>query len=42
MRHFTNTRVALRKLADRDGKMLCSSRSADYTEAYFWLVKKGA
>ena len=33
-------RTSLRKKAEREEKFLCSSRNADCTEVYFWLVKK--
>ena len=38
-KHFLALRVSLRKTAERDGKMLCSSRTIDYKFGYFWLVK---
>lgn len=41
-KHFFYLRAQLRKFAEMDGKMLCSSRNGDSTEAYFWLVKKGS
>lgn len=36
---FVAIRTALRKIAEREGKMLCTSRTLDYKFGYFWLVK---
>jgi hypothetical protein len=36
------TRSTLRKMAERDGRMLCSSRNHESTVLFVWLVKKGA
>lgn len=35
-----NTRAFLRRYAERSGLILCSSRDAEFTELYVWLVKK--
>lgn len=39
-KHLAAMRASLRKKAEADGKMLCSSRNVENTEAYFWLAKK--
>jgi hypothetical protein len=36
---FLACRASLRKMAESDGKQLCSSRTLDYKFGYFWLVK---
>lgn len=38
-KEFVAARGRLRKLSERDGLRLCSSRNADSTEGYFWQVK---
>jgi hypothetical protein len=35
-----NTRAYFRRCAERRGLILCSSRNAEFTELYVWLVKK--
>lgn len=41
-KQFLAARTVLRKLAERDGWRCVSSRNADSTEAYFWLIKPEA